>query len=425
MGRNRKKGGGGGGAVATEAPVVTSTAAAPTPRGAWELIDDDSNNPVFVKKLPDGTELTVVNFTEMVDGRPRERIMVEIEGEREGSWQALNMPNLRNADGTVNVEGMLDRVDKWARRYFPEDAAEEGGPAIESGFVDFLNEIGRETGAPGFFDRLLRGEPMQSPQAIAESRKLAEDSAKAGNMMVNLVQRMAPDQMTGQQAAAARQAITQAIQAAGGALSREDVANMQRIAGMLTPNFLDRQRNRVLGGINALGNMHNDVAAALRRGTNAGIQEALDRTSGVENGLRTTVDTVLQGATQQEALLRRLNALSKRAAKQGFPEPARQAIIQAIRSLPLQQLERSSGAALETVARLGRRGLLPSVLGVANARRLGGRQGIRENVQETAEGIGQAISMTRGRKGGTPIADEMAGRLRALERASAVARSGR
>jgi len=415
MGRNRKKGGAGAGAT-TATPVPQANAG--TING-WEQIGDNADG-TLTKVLPDGTVLTIYPTS----SGPND-FAIDVEQDRSGGVSVIAVEDARNADGTFNMDAIAAAAQRYAEALQSEEPYYEDEAELQSGLIDFLNEIGRETGAPGFFDRLLRGEPVQSPQAVAESRKLADESAKAADTFGTVVQRMAPDQMNAQQAAAARQAIIQGIQAAGGALSKQDLADMQRIAGMLSPNFVERQRNRVLGGIAALGRMHADVATALRRGTNAGIQEALDRTSRVEDGLRTTVDTVMQGALQQDALVRRLNALSKRAERQGFPEPARQAIIQAIRSLPLVELEKSSSGAVGMIARLGRNGLLPSVQAVAQARQLGGRQNLQANVQETAEGIARAITIRREQQGQKSPAKQITDRLRTLERASAVARSGR
>lgn len=319
---------------------------------------------------------------------------------------------LLSPDEQATVRDILDEAKN--------DAQQALGVGVQQNLLDFLNDLGRDAGAPGFFDRVLRGEPQQTPQAIRETQQLQRDMTDIADRTADLTRQMLPDRIPSPVA----QQVAQTLERAASAprLDANVADELRGLARNMSPTFVERQNKRIIDGLNQLAALHSDVGRALGRGTNAGITEAIDRTSRVDTGLRTTIDTVLRGATQQDMTLRRMRDLARAAAKPGFPESARQAVLETIRSVPYRQQEKVNRAAIRAIANIGNTGVLPSVLGVAQRRNLGGTKGIVENVTETQTGINRARQLAGSR---TNYSKEIDSLVREIERASVVARSGR
>jgi hypothetical protein len=325
----------------------------------------------------------------------------------------LTLPLLPE-DARNNVQSIIEEARNDAQNAL-------GGGVAQGGLLDFLNDLGRDAGAPGFFDMWLDREPRQTPEAVRMTKQVSDSMADIANRTSDLVRQMQPDMVPQQAAQRAQQLLSSAISARGVTPAMAEEA--QRLAGMLGASFSGRQNNRIINGLAQLAALHSDVGRALSRGTNAGITDAIARTSRVEDGVRTAIDTTLRGATQQDMALRRLRDIARAATNPNFPEPLRQAVLETIRTVPYRQQEKVNRAAIKAVARIGNTGVLPSILGLAQKRGLrGGAQAQVANVTETQEGINRAKQLAASR---TNYSDEIDGLVRSIERASVVNRAGR
>lgn len=295
---------------------------------------------------------------------------------------------------------------------------------VNADLLSFLNDIGRESGAPGFFDRLLQGEPAQTPQAIAETQKLTDSMNLIADGTNRIGNAIIPDLIAPQAVARLQQQLGAFAKGAtpANAEQAQILKDLERLSGRLSAANLNRQHTRVVNGLGALSQLHREVATALARGTNAGITEAVDRTANVQNGVRTTIDTILHGADRQMRIVRQVRDLARVAAQPSTPENIRAAILDAIQTIPYRQQEKASRAAVKAVARIGKTGALSSLLSVAQQRKLGNARDVSDNVTETYQGIARAQQMT-GTK--TNYADEIDSLIRPIQRASAVRQSGR
>jgi len=301
------------------------------------------------------------------------------------------------------------------------DAQNATAGGVQQGLMDFLNDLGRDAGAPGFFDMWLDNEPRQTPQAVQMTQQVANGVADIASRTSDLVRQMQPDLMPAQAATRAEQTLRAALNTRG--ITPALAEDVQRLAGMLGASFSGRQNNRIVNGLAQIASLHADVGKALARGTNAGITDAIARTSRVEDGIRTAIDTTLRGATQQDMALRRLRDMARAATNPNFPEPLRQAVLETIRTVPYRQQEKVNRAAIKAIARIGNTGVVPSILGLAQRRGLrGGAQAQVANVVETQEGINRAKQIAASR---TNYSDEIDGMIRSIERASVVNRAGR
>lgn len=365
---------------------------------------------------------------------------VEAAKREDGTWDVKELQRIiQEADSRYGGRFKNERIDEFTNSLedmitFARDGAQEraAGQGLEFNLIDFLNEIGRESGAPGFFDRMLRGEPMQTPQAIAETQRLAsaaEAYAKEVNgIATGQISRglLNPDTMR-----AAQTELQRAFLLQGSRLTREDRALLGALIRQMNPSYVQRANNRIMQGLQNLEQMSGDVATALRRGTNAGIDEALERTTRADTGLRTTIDIIDRGARAQANTLNKIYRLAEQSTKPGFPPAIRQAVANVLRNVPLRAAENASDNAMTAISRIGRTGVLPSMLSVAAQRNLGGRRDLTTSVVETAQGIQRAkdaLANKKQRTGGgkrTVASTLVPDVLRRIERITAVERSGR
>lgn len=374
----------------------------------------------------------------------------------DGSWYEFvdDVESAKRADGTWDVKELQRIINEADNRYgrnqnerisefngaiedmiiLSREGAQErsAGQGLEFNLIDLLNEIGRESGSPGFFDRMLRGEPMQTPQAIAETQRLANAAEQYGRDINGIANGqisrglLNPDTMR-----AASTELQRAFLLEGTRLTREDRALMGALIRQMNPAYVQRANNRIMQGLQNLEQMSGDVATALRRGTNAGIDEALERTTRADTGLRTTIDIIDRGARAQANTLSKIYRLAEQSTKPGFPPAIRQAVANVLRNVPLRQAETAGDNAMIAISRIGRTGVLPSMLSVAAQRNLGGRRDLTTSVVETAQGIQRAkdaLATKKQRTGGgqrTIASTLVPDVLRRIERITAVERSGR
>lgn len=303
------------------------------------------------------------------------------------------------------------------------DTSEGKSASVNTGVIDFLNEIGRESGAPGFFDRLLRGEQAQTPAAIAETQKLTENMGKIADNMARLSTAIQPDLIPPDRGdRVIRDTLSRALNyGAQNPQEQKILDDLGLLASRLTSQNLLRQHNRVVQGLGQLAQLHTDVSRSLARGTNAGITDAINRTADVTNGARTAVDTVLYGANRQMRIVRQLRDLARVAANPSTPEMLRAAILDTIKAVPYRQQEKASRGAVKALARIGRTGALSSLMSVASQRNLGNTGDVKANVTEMRQGLDRATALAS-QKGS--FSDEIDALIRPIQRASAVRRSG-
>lgn len=303
------------------------------------------------------------------------------------------------------------------------DTSEGKAASVNTGVIDFLNEIGRESGAPGFFDRLLRGEQAQTPAAIAETQKLTDNMGKIADYMGRMSTAIQPDLIPPAQGDnVIRNVLSRALNyAARNQQEQKILDDLGLLSVRLDGQNLTRQHNRVVQGLGQLAQLHNDVARSLARGTNAGITDAINRTADVTTGARTAVDTVLYGANRQMRIVRQLRDLARVAANPGTPEMLRAAILDTIKAVPYRQQEKASRGAVKALARIGRTGALSSLMSVASQRNLGNTGDVKANVTEMRQGLERATQLAS-QKGS--LSDEIDALIRPIQRASAVRRSG-
>jgi hypothetical protein len=367
---------------------------------------DDFVNLLDTAKRADGT----------YDIKELQKIIDEVDA---GAWN------------DVQFGSALDEIRNMAEQvqlnidYAKEKAIESLGGGVNQGIISALNNLGREAGAPGIFDRLLSGEARQTPDAIAESQKLMGAVASIATRADTTRTAMQPDMLTAASTAAGRQALQDALKALPPSQrNNPTVIEIQRLAGMLSPAFIERQANRVNNGMAQLAILHRQVGSALSRGTNAGISDALTQTADVQKGIRTTIDTMMHGSRQQLQMLAKLRDLATTAASPTCPEPLRQAILKTIQSVPYRQQEKASRAAIVTVARIGKSGALPTLLAVAGKRNLPNAKEIADMAIETQSAVNSARKAVTS-WGRNSYANDIDALIRPIQRASAVYNAGR